>query len=269
MASTKGLPPSYIVVDNNVLSSLNSFFCDCRACKLAVGNARLTGLTQWMADIISLMRQFSLDGLLHSTDYVADEFRPSGELFAGLRPAQIDNYRRYVREQLATTPVPIHEAPLMRKVPGVRPELVGPTGVSDPDLSLLLLGAQLASTGAQVILITDDQTLLDFTTWVQTRPEARERWAGLRQIQAMRDMVFFDLVHRSCRISTDDMQEMLNYVILLTAKRMAGELHGPEGVPRPSLSPKKALHIISQYQAVQTLVTRSAQAKAANKGVAA
>ena len=258
----------YLVIDNNVLSNLCSFFCEHHAPKLRGAN-RYDALKRWIARQLDTLCQSACDKSLHCTSRVADEFRPSGMLFAQLRPNQLDAYRSFVRSQLKVTVVDMQDVSFLRNMPNANRSLVNrATGISDEDFSLVLLGIELAAQGDPVYVITDDQSLLDYISWVRTQSTARQRWAGMSLLQGIRDMTYFDILHRGCTITTEEMQNMLNFLIKSTMTRaIEGQDQSSRRSSRPRLMPKKAMHILQQYQQIQTSLTRSAQIKARAKGV--
>ncbi|MFC2046371.1 hypothetical protein ACFLTC_02480 [Chloroflexota bacterium] len=99
----------------------------------------------------------------------------------------------------------------MRRVPAAPRKLVGPSGLSDNDLSLVVLGLHLIDYGDPVYVLTNEQDLLSFIAWLRTRPEVRRRWGNLVAMQGLQSLHYLELIHRDCKIHTEQMQDMLSF----------------------------------------------------------
>ena len=102
----------------------------------------------------------------------------------------------------------------LRQLPKANKRLVSRNGLSDNDLSLIVLGLELIEQQHVVYVLSNDQDLLSFTTWVSKQTSARERWGNLEDLQALHGLTYLELVHRNCSISTSDMKDLIQYAML-------------------------------------------------------
>ena len=221
---------AHLVVDNCVLVMFNEYFCERQATRL--GAARLIpALTQWMADQLGILKQFTPDGLVHCTDCVADEFHPgAGRLsrVRGIGRPECRTLTNRVCSNLHQTSVDTHESAFLRGLPAAPRKLVGPSGLSDNDLSLVVLGLHLTAHNSPVYVLTNDQDLLSFITWLRPKPEVRQRWGNARLLQGLQSLTYLELVHRDCKIQTDQMEDLINFFMIdhYNRKELAGTTKG-------------------------------------------
>jgi hypothetical protein len=221
---------AHLVVDNCVLVMFNEYFCERRATRL--GAMRLIpALTQWMADQLDILKQFTPDGLVHCTDCVADEFHPgAGRLsrVRGIGRPECRALTNRVRSNLHQTRVGTHDVAFLRGLPAAPRKLVGPSGLSDNDLSLVVLGLHLTARNSPVYVLTNDQDLLSFITWLRPKPEVRQRWGNARLLQGLQSLTYLELIHRDCRIQTDQMEDLINFYMIehYNRKELAGTIKG-------------------------------------------
>lgn len=213
---------AYLVIDNSLLVFLNEYYCG-QVLGLPPAK-RVPAIAQYLIDRLSLMREFAPDGLLHCTDCVAAEFRPNaGSLsqWAGIDPGQVSALVGRVCSSLQRATVGADDLLFLRHLPGAPARLVGAGGLSDSDFSLVALGGQLADSGKKVFLLSSDMDLLDFTSWVRTTMPARDRWQNIRAVQSLHSLTFLDQVHRTCRITTEEMMELIRFALLNHYSRAA------------------------------------------------
>ncbi len=229
--STSRIPlQAHLVVDNCVLVMFNEYFCECQATRL--GAARLIpALTQWMADKLGILKQFTPDGLVHCTKCVADEFNPgAGRLsqVRGIGRPECRTLTNRVCSNLHQTSVDTRESAFLRGLPAAPRKLVGPGGLSDNDLSLVVLGLHLTEHNGPVYVLTNDQDLLSFITWLRPKPEVRQRWGNARLLQGLQSLTYLELIHRDCRIQTEQMEGLINFYMIehYNRKDLAGTVKG-------------------------------------------
>ncbi len=221
---------AHLVVDNCVLVMLNEYFCERQAMRL--GPARLIpSLTQWMTDQLDILKQFTPDGLVHCTDCVAGEFHPgAGRLsrVRGIGRPECRALANSVCSNLRQTGVGMHEVAFLRGLPAAPRKLVGAGGLSDNDLSLVILGLQLTAHNCPVYVLTNDQDLLSFITWLRSKPEVRNQWGNARLLQGLQSLTYLELIHRDCGIQTEQMEGLINFYMIehYNRKDLAGTVKG-------------------------------------------
>ena len=248
-------PGAHLVLDNCVLSMLAEYYCDRRVSRLPP-EKRIPILKQCIAEPLNILRQFTPDGLLHCTSCVADEFKPApvlNELPGRVQHQAYQGLKSYVCSLLHQTAVDPQAVKALRSLPAAPRKLVGPGGLSDNDLSLVVLGSQLAGRGNPVYVLSNDQALLDFISWVRTQPSARSRWRNITLLQGLRSLMYLELIHRSCQIQTDYMEDLINFFMLDHYKRK--DFGGDKGV-----------FIFQQLVEIRTSLTESVRIKLTTAG---
>jgi hypothetical protein len=258
--SREGLSPeAYLVIDNSMLSTLTSYYCHGPGLKRPAAT-RISSLKIWISEQLEILTRFTPDGLLHCTDCVAEEFRPApilADFVQRLPPAEYRGLQDHVCSILQKTAVDRGKCSYLRTLPGASKKLVGPGRLSDNDLSLVLLGAGLTALGEQVYILSQDQDLLEFVSWVRTKPDPRNQWHNLMFLQAYNSLHYLDLIHRACNITTDLMKDLLMFALL--------EHYGRQDL----LGTQKGQCIMNQLLKVNRSLVESAmikQAKQAKQG---
>lgn len=211
-----GIPlNAYIVIDNSVLSLLCEYWCNCHLARLSM-HQRIVVAKKWFEEQIAILRQYTPDGKIHCTDCVASEFKPeAGRLGqTGIAHSEIQALAKHVCSMLLQTSIDAQDIQFLRDLPNAPRKLVGPQGLSDNDFSLIALGAMLAENRASVYLLTNDQDVLSFTTWVRANTPARDRWENIGQIQGLHGLTYLESIHRDCKITTQEMKTLLNFAML-------------------------------------------------------
>lgn len=247
---------AYLVVDNCMLVMLQDYFCDRYAARLGAGKL-IPALVDWFADQFNTLRQFTPDALLHCTDCVAGEFRPgAGRLsqVRGVGPHDCKALTRKVCDLLHQTSVAPAEISALRGLPAAPRKLVGVGGLSDSDLSLVVLALGLVADGSRVYVLTNDQDLLSFISWLRSQREARERWRNAAAVQGLQSLSYLELVHRDCKIRTEHMEDLINFFMVdhYNRRELAGTIKGNS--------------ILQQAIEVRNGLTQSVQIKLAAQG---
>jgi len=221
---------AYLVIDNSVLVMFHEYFCERQSRQIPPARL-IPAITQWMSEQLSTLQLFAPDGRVHCTDCVADEFCPgAGRLsrVRGIEPRDCRMLAREVREVLDQTSVRPQEIENLRCLPAAPRKLVGPSGLSDNDLSLVVLGLHLIGHGDPVYVLTNDQDLLSFITWLRSKPEARQQWGNLVAMQGLQSLTYLELIHRDCKIQTEQMQDLINFYMVehYNRKELAGTNKG-------------------------------------------
>ncbi|MBC8446637.1 MAG: hypothetical protein H8D78_02710 [Chloroflexi bacterium] len=100
--------------------------------------------------------------------------------------------------------------------------------MSDNDLSLVVLGLHLIGHGDPVYILTNDQDLLYFITWLRSRTEARQQWGNLVAMQGLQSLTYLELIHRDCKIQTKQMEDLINFYMVehFNRRELAGTNKG-------------------------------------------
>jgi hypothetical protein len=221
---------AFLVLDNCVLVMLTDYFCARRALRLPI-RGRVPSLQLWIAERLDGLRPFTPDGLLHCTDCVASEFNPrAGQIsqWRGVGHRDYKSLENHVCSQLHQAGMSTQDVEFLRNLPTAPRKLVGPDGLSDGDFSLVALGAQLAAQGERVYVLTKDQDLLAFISWVRTKREARERWQNVHLLQGLHCLTYLELAHRACDIPTELMKDLIDFALAdhFDRKDLAGTQKG-------------------------------------------
>jgi hypothetical protein len=227
--SVEGLR-AYLIVDNCFLVMLTDCFCNrfaarCNQSRLA------TEAEQWIDQILEILQRFALDGNMHCPIGVANEFIPHTGQMANLRGIQrndLNHVQAHVRANLHQVPVDLPGAQSLRTLPTAPRQLVGSGGLSDNDLSLVKLALDMTTTGLPVFVLSNDQSLLDFITWIRIQKQHFQAPITPNLIQGWRCLTYLELVHRSCNITSDLMKELIEFALVdhYNRKEIAGSQKG-------------------------------------------
>jgi hypothetical protein len=203
-----------LVVDNSLLVMLCEYYCARWAAKL--GSAKLLPeMTTWIAALLGVLKCFAPDSSLHCTDCVASEFRPhAGRLSSvrGIQRSNCDALASHVRSHLSCAAADVQAVAALRTLATAPKKLVGPDGLSNNDLSLVALALRLTGNGEAVYILSNDQDFLTFCSWVRTNREARSM-GNPSLVQGFMGLTYLELIHRDCRIQTDQMRDLVHYAI--------------------------------------------------------
>ncbi len=221
---------AYLVVDNCFLVMLTDCFCNQFAARCNQSRVAAEA-EQWIDHIFEIVRRFALDGNMHCSIGVANEFIPHTGQMANLRGVQrndLNHVQAHVRSNLHQVSVDIPTTQVLRTLPTAPRQLIGAGGLSDNDLSLVKLALEMTKTGSPVFILSNDQSLLDFITWVRIQKQHFQAPVTPNLIQGWRCLTYLELVHRSCNIPSDLMKELIEYALVdhYNRKEMAGSQKG-------------------------------------------
>lgn len=262
--------PAYLIVDNSVLSMITEWYCTEKWC--CIENRGLTPIQildraqQWILTQLALLRSYSSDNLLHTTTHVSAEYRPKNGILGsrGLLDQQINAMADQIRRNFSLLGADINSIRALRTLPGANKRLIHPqNGLSDPDLSLVHLALDLTRFGQPVVLLSNDQDLLEFVTWIKTQKCLSVGVTNPRLIEGETGLGYLELIHRSCQISSEQMGQMINFIITDTVSRMQQKTDGTQ------LNPQKAMKIYQKVAAINGLFVQAVEIKAQNRRVAA
>ncbi len=244
-----------IVIDNSVLSLLCDYWCAHRLARFPA-DRRMTEVENWFEEQVVILRHYTPDGKIHCTDSIASEFNPSAGRLGQQRIAhpEIQAFAQQVRSKFVQTGIEPQDIQFLRELPSAPAKLVGPQGLSDNDFSLVALSAMLSTNGEAVYLLTNDQDLLKFTSWVRTNMTARAKWQNILQVNGLHGLTYIEALHRVCKITTQDMQELLVFAMNEHYNRV--DLRGTD----------KGSSIMQQLTVLYANFTKSVQIKLARNG---
>ncbi len=254
--------PTYLILDNCVLVMLTDLYCTENSAVPA--RKLLDDVQAWLLEQLALLRNFAIENTLHSTALVSEEYLPHTGILGqrGLLPPQLNALAQVIRRQFTVFDGDIGEIRALRNLPKSDKYLVGKDGLSDQDLSLVHYGLNLTQFGQPVLIISNDQDLLLFISWVRTQTCLRSNTCTPQLLEGLTCLTYFDLIHRGCSISSDQMTSMINYMIIDTVMRMN---RGDE----LALNPAKGQKIISQITRLNQEFTKSVAIKAHQQGAQA
>lgn len=207
---------AYLIIDNCFLVMLTDCFCE-RFASRYPQNRVIDCAESWISEILNILKRFAVNGNLHCTDGVAREYQPHvGSMVArpGIQHINLKHLQRHICANLTVSPANIPCSQDLRMLPAAPKKLVGAGGLSDNDLSLVWLGLELTQTGLPVYLLTNDQSLLDFVTWVKTKKNCFNAPIMADLLQGWRSLTYLELIHRSCNISSDIMKDLIEFALV-------------------------------------------------------
>ncbi len=128
-----------------------------------------------------------------------EEFKPeNGELanYRGFHKCHCDVLKANIRNQFDCLDINMRSIDRIRQM-AQTPKRFGEnlSGISDQDLSLLILALGIAGKlNERVYILTDEEKLRGFTSWGKTRPEIREVCGHPEKVEALHSMAYLDSV---------------------------------------------------------------------------
>lgn len=210
---TNGLPLSAsLIIDNCVLSLLCDYCAD-RATGIG-RNQMFPHMIEWLSGQLSNLRSFTPDGMIHSSIAVSDELGGyTGKLSEELNQSHTDCQRFVdaIKDEINSVAVSDEDIAIIRGLPAFPVKYFSKNQLGDADISLAVLALKLAAGSDRVFILTNDQQLLRFMSWLKTKREARENWGDPRQVEGIHSLTYLENIHRHCTISTEEMEQILQY----------------------------------------------------------
>jgi len=122
--------------------------------------------------------------------------------------------QQHVHGLLSCVMVEEKNAIMLRNLPQAPRKLVGPDGLSAEDFSLVLLALDLTENGSPVYVLTNDQDLLSFISWMRARREVRNLWGGSLLLQGLLSLTYLEFLHRDCSVQTDQMKDLIKFALI-------------------------------------------------------
>lgn len=249
-----------LVIDNSFLVMLTEFFCENRAKSLAPADVIPT-LQDCICSQIDILKLIALDGCIYCSGRVAAEYQPwNGPRLSSMRHIPFDVKKQLaiqVRSQLKRMAIESIDIEILRHQPDAPRRLIGSGGLSDEDLSLVMVGIDLTESSQAVYVLSNDQDLLKYITWLRRKPEVRELWPSIRLLHGLHSLTYLELVHRSCHIKSETIRELFTFVLREHYFR------------EPLFGTTKGISILDQLLEIQNNLFRSVAIKAQVGGVVA
>lgn len=266
-----GIPlDAYLVVDNCVISMLVDFAHSSQPYKLKIPDY-VANIQQWITAQFVTLRSLTPDGAIHCTDCVAQEFKPENGLVStryGIKGEHFRALKTCICSLLLQARGDRDEISLVKSLPGIPAKYFGKYGLSDNDLSLIVLGLNLTGSGRSVYMLSNDRDLTDFISILCNKrgTNIHAHWPNHALLTGLHCMTYLESVHAACHISTPELGAMLRFVMNEHVKRMAESYDVvAKGAGQRILNPQKAVDIFGTFTQVMTAYELSAQEKVRTK----
>ena len=214
---------AYLIIDNNAIVGLCEFFCDTH--KKLPFTDMIQAACKELSDILTVLRRFALGNKLFTTKCVLDEFKPEfGEIqnYYGFDLNSCKHLKSHLHSEIEAANInmtAIAKLRAMQQTPGrFGTDL---SRLSDPDLSLVILALGIAKESAQrVYVITDDEDLRIFISWMKPRSEVKSMCQHSDKVDGLHSMIYMDCVHRKCAFTTLQISTMLTFHSLRQMSRI-------------------------------------------------
>lgn len=205
---------AYVIFDNNAIVGICEFCCS--AYKDRPFSETVAVACHDIEEFLNAVKRFSIQNKVFTTPCIMEEFKPeNGELanYRGFHKCHCDVLKANIRNQFDCLDINMRSIDRIRQM-AQTPKRFGEnlSGISDQDLSLLILALGIAGKlNERVYILTDEEKLRGFTSWGKTRPEIREVCDHPEKVEALHSMAYLDSVHRHCAITTDQIYKMFSY----------------------------------------------------------
>ncbi len=218
---------AYLIIDNNAIANLCEFFCD--SYKHQIFPDMVKNVCEELTTIFNGLRRFALDGKLFTTKNVQAEFKPEkGEIqdYQGFDRGCCNQLKTLIQNEVIALDINNNIIPKLRGMSHAPAKFgEGLSRISDPDLSLVVLAMGIAKENNQrVYILTDEEDLKIFISWMKNRPEARALCPCCAKVDGLHSMMYMDIAHRQCAFSTLQISTMMTYLAMRQMRRTM--LHG-------------------------------------------
>lgn len=206
-----------LIIDNNVLVSLCEFYCDEN--KSLNFNKLVAKTCEDISSDFYILKRFAHNELIYTTPLVHDEFKPERGIiatFPGYSEEQCCYLKEHVKGEVEVLDIKSGSIDILRNFEHT-PRRFGEnlTRISNPDLSLAILALGLArKINSRVYVLTDEEDLRFFISWMRTRPEAKRLCPNVHLIESLHSIAYFDSVHRECFFTTEYILQRQNHLLI-------------------------------------------------------
>ncbi len=216
---------AFLIIDNNAIVGLSEFFCD--AHKRSPFPDMIQASCIDVTNAFAALRRFALGGKVFTTKCVCDEFKPErNPIITEFRDYDVrhcEKFKTHVKSEIEAVDInmkAIEKLRSMEKAPSKFGE--GLSRLSDEDLSLVILALGIINkTTSRVYVLTDEEDLRSFISWMKPRPETKKVCANSHLLEGLHSMIYIDSAHRKCAFTTIQVYEMFVHHQQQQLKRMA------------------------------------------------
>jgi len=213
---------AYLVMDNNAIVNLCEFYCDVH--KNKPFPAMISATCDDMTTLFNTLRRLASGNKIYTSSGVMDEFKPEQGVIAnyyGFSRTQCDCLKNHIHQEIEALEIDFSKIPVLRSMRQAPSKFgSGLSRISDQDLSLVILALKLVSQFRQrVYILTDEEDLRSFVSWMKTKPEVKALCLSPEQIQALHSFIYIDSAHRSCAFSTEQVYQFLSFLSIKQLER--------------------------------------------------
>ncbi|MGE5221436.1 MAG: hypothetical protein ACM3PY_03305 [Omnitrophica WOR_2 bacterium] len=213
---------AYLVIDNNAVVALCEFFCD--AYKSLPFEKMVQSACQEVTKVFDKLRKYALGNKIFTTGCVQQEFKPERGVISGY-PGYIQKHcerlKAHVYHEIEVLEVNMSYIAKLRGMASTPKRFgSGLCRLSDQDLSLVLLALGItAKFNQRVYILTDEEDLRSFVSWMKFRSEIKTICAYPQNIEALHSLIYLDSAHRNCTFPTDMIYKLFSYLLMGQAGR--------------------------------------------------
>lgn len=214
---------AYLVIDNNAIVGLSEFFCD--AHKILTFPDMIQASCQDVTNAFNALRRFALGSKVFTTKCVCDEFKPEHSSIAerwDYDGRHCENFKIHVKAEVEAVDINMKAIEKLRCM-GNAPRKFGErlSRLTDEDLSLVILALGIINeVNHRVYILTDEEDLRSFISWMKPKPEAISICANTHLLEGLHSMIYMDSAHRQCAFTTIQIYEMFVHHQQQQLKRM-------------------------------------------------
>ena len=216
---------AYVVIDNNAIVGLCEFFCDKH--KKSPFPDMIQASCIDVTNAFTALRRFALGGKVFTTKCICDEFKPEhNPIITEHRDydrLHCENFKTHVKSEIEAVDINMKAIEKLRCM-GSAPRKFGErlSRLTDEDLSLVILALGIINEKkSRVYVLTDEEDLRSFISWMKPRPDAKSICADVRLLEGLHSMIYIDSAHRECAFTTVQVYEMFVHHQQQQLKRMA------------------------------------------------
>lgn len=213
---------AYLVIDNNAVVGLCEFFCD--TYKNLPFEKMVQSACQDVTTVFDKLRKYALGNKIFTTGCVQEEFKPERSVISSY-PGFIQKYcerlKAHIHHEIEAVEVNMAFIARLRGMANAPTRFgSGLCRLSDQDLSLVILSLGIAGKFNQrVYILTDEEDLRSFVSWMRSRPEVKIMCDCPQNIQALHSLIYLDSAHRHCSFPTDMIFQLFSFLMLGQSSR--------------------------------------------------
>ena len=208
---------AYLIIDNNVIVALCEFYCDMH--KHLPFPDMVNAVCQEISNVITALRRFALGENIFTTKCVQAEFKPEYGVISGYNgfdQNHCNGLKSHVGGEIEALDVNMGAISKLRSMEHAPSRFGdGLSRISNEDLSLVILALGIANKfDERVYILTDEEDLRSFVSWMRCRPEAKQICAHPYQVEGLHSMSYINSAHLQCSFSTEFIYRLFGYLSL-------------------------------------------------------